>query len=118
LFVGVGPGVEGSSRAPIREAFSNAKAKPDASAQSERSLVFDLFRFDWFVAVPKIEKGGYDYADAEAAEKEQTVGGKPDQQDKYQRSGDNQADSATQIASAISQLRIPFHKNALPLFYP
>jgi hypothetical protein len=87
-------------------------------SQSQRAFVLDVFCFDWFVAVPKIENSGDYNADAQAAEEEPTISGKPDQQDKYQRSGDDQAGSATQIPSASFRLRIPFHKNALTAFYP
>ena len=86
-------------------------------SQSQRVFVLDVFAFDWLVAVPKIENSGDYYADAQAAEEEPTVSGKPDQQDKYQCRGDDQAGSATHIPSVIFRLRIPFHKNVLPLFY-
>ncbi len=54
--------------------------------QPERTLVFDVFRFDRFVSIPKIKNGGDDNSNAQAAEKEPAVGRKPDQQDKHQGS--------------------------------
>jgi hypothetical protein len=86
--------------------------------KSQRALILDLFGSDRFVLVPEIEdRGDYD-ANAQAAEKEPAVGGQPDQEDKHQRRGDEQACSASQMASGRFGLRIPFHAMTLPLFYP
>jgi hypothetical protein len=48
------------------------------SAESERPLVFDIFRLDRFVPVPEIKNCGDHYANPQATEKEHAVGGKPD----------------------------------------
>ena len=69
------------------------------------------------VAIPQIENGGDYYADAQAAEKEPTVGRQPDQQDKHQRYCDDKTGAASEIASARFWPRIPVHAMIVPLFY-
>jgi hypothetical protein len=71
-----------------------------------------------FVLVPKIKHGGDDDSYPEASEKKPAVGWEPEQQDKHQCGGDNQAYAASQNASVRFRFRIPFHANTQTLSYP
>ncbi|MGH9504308.1 MAG: hypothetical protein ACRD20_15775 [Terriglobales bacterium] len=79
--------------------------------KAERPLVFDILRLDRFVTIPKIENGGNDNSDPQAAEKKQAIGRQPDQENKHQRPRDNQPCFASQAGSGRFWLRIPFHTN-------
>jgi hypothetical protein len=81
--------------------------------EPKRALVCDVFRFHRFVSIPKIKDGGDDNSNAQTTEKKPAVGRQEDQQCKHQGCRDNQACSASQVASGRPRLRIPFHANTL-----
>ena len=96
--------------------FRKSASSPSShQLESERPFIFDIFRLDRFVPVPEIKNGGDHDANPQAAEKEPAVGGKPDQQDEYQRRSDDQTCCRRADSFCEFGLRIPFHTNTLPV---